>query len=73
MRAFPRKCQRSIFVFRKAHPAGDQVTNHILRGTDHNIHGNRIVFIVTGPHSILIIRLVVGLIAQHADAPLRKK
>ena len=73
MRPFSRKCKRSIFILRKAYAAGNQVTDHILRGTDHNIHGNRIVLIMPGPHGVLIIRLVVGLIAQHADASLRKK
>ena len=47
-----------------------EILNHVLRGTNHDVHGLPVVLVVSGFHGIFKIAVVVLVVLQHADSAL---
>ena len=52
------------------HAVPHQVSNHILGGTNHNVHRLPVIFIMARFHGVLKVAAVVRFILQHTDAAL---
>ena len=73
VRAFARKLKIAVFIALKINAVCDELIDDMLRGTEHDIHGLLVVFIVSGTHGVLKIAVIVLVVQQHTHAALREK
>ena len=59
-----------LSVFFKVDTVGYQILNHLLRGTDHDLHGFRIILVMARFHGVFKEGLVVLFVTQNAYAAL---
>jgi len=63
----------SLPVFFKIHTVINEFTDYMLGRADHNIHRFLSVFVMTGPHGIFKITVIVLFGFQHTDAALSQE
>ena len=62
--------KRAIRILRKTNPEGKQIIDDRPASADHEIHALLPVLIMSRPHGILKIGIIIVLIMQHTDASL---
>ena len=70
MAALARVGERTVGAAGKAHAAGDEVVDELLRVSYHAVDRGGVVLVVAGAHGVFEVALIVGLVHQPADAAL---
>ena len=68
--ALPGEIQFAVLVPVETNAVLQEILNHVLRGTDHDVHGLPVVLVVSRFHGIFKIAVVVLVVLQHADSAL---
>jgi hypothetical protein len=62
--------QCTVWISLEASAIGDEISNDILRGTNHQIYRGLVILIMSSLQSVLEVAVIVVIILQHADTAL---